>query len=158
MDLQTLVRDLYGVDRPQGCTDEEIAAMKERNKTRKDAISTLVSAAKKVAIDEGTRDNISEEIVDRVILKEIKTVKEQIDTCPASREDLRNEYQARLDVFQEYAPKMLSAQEVEAFLTEKYADLVTQKNKGLIMKTVMPELKGKAEGSVINQVVAKLCQ
>ncbi len=135
-----------------------IAAMKERNKTRKDAISTLVSAAKKVAIDEGTRDNISEEIVGRVILKEIKTVKEQIDTCPASREDLRNEYQARLDVFQEYAPKMLSAQEVEAFLTEKYADLVTQKNKGLIMKTVMPELKGKAEGSVINQVVAKLCQ
>ncbi len=135
-----------------------IAAMKERNKTRKDAISTLVSAAKKVAIDEGTRDNISEEIVGRVILKEIKTVKEQIDTCPASREDLRNEYQARLDVFQEYAPKMLSAQEVEAFLTEKYTDLVAQKNKGLIMKTVMPELKGKAEGSVINQVVAKLCQ
>lgn len=135
-----------------------ITAMKERNRARKDAISTLVSAAKKVAIDEGTRDNISEEIVDRVILKEIKTVKEQIDTCPASREDLRNEYQARLDVFQEYAPKMLSAQEVEAFLTEKYADLVAQKNKGLIMKTVMPELKGKAEGSVINQVVAKLCQ
>lgn len=135
-----------------------IAAMKERNKARKDAISTLVSAAKKVAIDEGTRDNISEEIVDRVILKEIKTVKEQIDTCPASREDLLSEYQARLDVFQEYAPKMLSAQEVEALLTEKYADLIAQKNKGLIMKTVMPELKGKAEGSVINQVVAKLCQ
>lgn len=135
-----------------------ITAMKERNKARKDAISTLVSAAKKVAIDEGTRDNISEEIVDRVILKEIKTVKEQIDTCPASREDLLSEYQARLDVFQEYAPKMLSAQEVEALLTEKYADLIAQKNKGLIMKTVMPELKGKAEGSVINQVVAKLCQ
>lgn len=135
-----------------------ITAMKERNKARKDAISTLVSAAKKVAIDEGTRENIPEEIVDRVILKEIKTVKEQIDTCPASREDLLSEYQARLDVFQEYAPKMLSAQEVEALLTEKYADLIAQKNKGLIMKTVMPELKGKAEGSVINQVVAKLCQ
>ena len=135
-----------------------ITAMKERNKARKDAISTLVSAAKKVAIDEGTRDNISEEIVNRVILKEIKTVKEQIDTCPTSREDLLSEYQARLDVFQEYAPKMLSAQEVEAFLTEKYADLIAQKNKGLIMKTVMPELKVKAEGSVINQVVAKLCR
>ena len=135
-----------------------ITAMKERNKARKDAISTLVSAAKKVAIDEGTRDNISEEIENRFILKEIKTVKEQIDTCPTSREDLLSEYQARLDVFQEYAPKMLSAQEVEAFLTEKYADLIAQKNKGLIMKTVMPELKGKAEGSVINQVVAKLCR
>ena len=135
-----------------------VAAMKERNKVRKDAISALVSAAKKVAIDEGTRDNITEEIVDRVILKEIKTVKEQLDTCPETREDLRQEYQARYDIFQEYAPKMMSAQEVESFLLDRYADLVAQKNKGLIMKTVMPELKGKAEGSVINQVVAKLCR
>ena len=124
-----------------------IAAMKARDKVRKDAISALVSAAKKVAIDEGCRDNISEEIVDRVILKEIKSVKEQIDTCPAERTDLK-----------EYAPKMMSAEEVEAFITEKFADIVAGKNKGMIMKNVMPELKGKAEGSVINQVVAKLCQ
>lgn len=41
---------------------------------------------------------------------------------------------------------------------QKFADVIASKNKGLIMKTVMPELKGKAEGGVINQVVAKLCQ
>lgn len=135
-----------------------IAAMKARDKVRKDAISVLVSAAKKVAIDEGCREDITEEIVDRVILKEIKSVKEQLDTCPDSRTDLKEEYQSRYDVFQEYAPKMLSAEEVEAFITEKFAELVAGKNKGMIMKNVMPELKGKAEGSVINQVVAKLCQ
>ena len=130
-----------------------IAAMKARDKVRKDAISALVSAAKKVAIDEGCRDNISEEIVDRVILKEIKSVKEQIDTCPAERTDLKYEYQARYDIYQEYAPKNMSAEDAE-----KFADIVAGKNKGMIMKNVMPELKGKAEGSVINQVVAKLCQ
>jgi len=135
-----------------------IAAMKARDKVRKDAISALVSAAKKVGIDEGCRDNIPEEIVDRVILKEIKSVKEQLDSCPASRTDLLEEYQARYDIFQEYAPKMLSAEEVEAFITERFAELVAGKNKGMIMKNVMPELKGKAEGAVINQVVAKLCQ
>ncbi len=135
-----------------------VAAMKARDKVRKDAISALVSAAKKVGIDEGCRDNIPEEIVDRVILKEIKSVKEQLDSCPASRTDLLEEYQARFDIFQEYAPKMLSAEEVEAFITERFAELVASKNKGMIMKNVMPELKGKAEGSVINQVVAKLCQ
>lgn len=135
-----------------------IAAMKARDKVRKDAISALVSAAKKVGIDEGCRDNIPEELVDRVILKEIKSVKEQLDSCPASRTDLLEEYQARYDIFQEYAPKMLSAEEVEAFITERFAELVAGKNKGMIMKNVMPELKGKAEGSVINQVVAKLCQ
>ena len=55
-----------------------IAAMKARDKVRKDAISTLVSAAKKAAIDEGCRDDIKEELVNRVILKEMKSVKEQI--------------------------------------------------------------------------------
>lgn len=138
--------------------DDMIAAMKARDKVRKDAISVLVSAAKKVAIDEGCRDDITEEIVDRVILKEIKSVKEQLDSCPESREDLRSEYQARYDIFMEYAPQMMSAEEVENFITEKFAEIVASKNKGLIMKNVMPELKGKAEGAVINQVVAKLCQ
>lgn len=135
-----------------------IAAMKARDKVRKDAISALVSAAKKAAIDEGCRDDIKEELVDRVILKEIKSVKEQIDTCPASREDLRAEYQARYDIFQEYAPKLMSEEEVETYLKEKFAEVLAGKNKGMIMKTVMPKLKGKADGSVINKVVAKLCQ
>ena len=93
-----------------------------------------------------------------MILKEIKSVKEQLDTCPDSRADLKEEYQARYDIFQEYAPKMMSAEEVKAFITEKFADIVAGKNKGMIMKNVMPELKGKAEGSVINQVVAELCK
>ena len=68
-----------------------IAAMKARDKVRKDAISALVSAAKKVAIDEGCREDIPEELVDRVILKEIKSVKEQLDSCPDSRADLKEE-------------------------------------------------------------------
>lgn len=96
--------------------------------------------------------------MNRVILKEMKSVKEQIDTCPASREDLLAEYQTRYDIFAEYAPQMMSAEEVEAYITEKFADVAASKNKGQIMKAVMPELKGKADGSVINQVVQKLCQ
>lgn len=135
-----------------------IVAMKARDKVRKDAISVLVSAAKKAAIDEGCRDDIKEELVNRVILKEVKSVKEQIDSCPAERTDLLEEYQARYDIFMEYAPQMMSAEEVEQFITEKFAEVVAGKNKGVIMKNVMPELKGKADGSVINQVVAKLCQ
>ena len=138
--------------------DDMIAAMKARDKVRKDAISTLVSAAKKVAIDEGCRDDIREELVDRVILKEIKSVKEQIDTCPADRTDLKDEYTFTLSVMEEYAPKQLSEEEIRGIINEKFADVIATKNKGQIMKAVMPELKGKAEGSVINQVVAKLCQ
>lgn len=135
-----------------------VAAMKARDKERKDSISSLVSAVKKVGIDNGCRDNIPEDIVDSVILKEIKSVKEQIDTCPADRTDLLEQYKARYDVFNEYAPKLLSEDEVREILTTKFADVIATKNKGQIMKTVMAELKGKADGKVINQVVAELCK
>ena len=135
-----------------------IAAMKAKDKPRKEAISSLVSAVKKAAIDAGCRDDIKEDMVDQVILKELKTVKEQIDTCPAAREDLKAEYQFRYDVIQEYAPSLMSEEEIKNFIMEKFADIVAQKNKGMIMKNVMPELKGKADGKLINQVVAKLCE
>ena len=135
-----------------------IAAMKAKDKPRKEAISSLVSAVKKAAIDAGCRDDIKEDMVDQVILKELKTVKEQIDTCPAEREDLKAEYQFRYDVIQEYAPSLMSEEEIRNFIMEKFADIVAQKNKGMIMKNVMPELKGRADGKLINQVVAKLCE
>ena len=135
-----------------------IAAMKAKDKPRKEAISSLVSAVKKAAIDAGCRDDIKEDMVDQVILKELKTVKEQIDTCPAEREDLKAEYQFRYDVIQDYAPSLMSEEEIRNFIMEKFADIVAQKNKGMIMKNVMPELKGKADGKLINQVVAKLCE
>ena len=135
-----------------------VAAMKAKDKARKDAISSIISAVKKAAIDEGCRDNIPPELTDRVILKELKTVKEQIDTCPAERAELKAEYQFRYDVINEYAPSLMSAEEVRAFLMDKFADVLATKNKGQIMKAVMPQLKGKADGKVINQTVAELCR
>ena len=135
-----------------------IAAMKAKDKEKKDSIASLVSAVKKVGIDNGCRDNIPEDMVNQAVLKELKSVKEQIDTCPADRTDLLAQYQARYDLYQTYAPAMMSAEEVEALLQEKFAEVLAPKNKGQSMKTVMPELKGKADGKVINQVVAKLCR
>lgn len=145
MNLETLQKDM-------------IAAMKAKDKERKDSISSLIGAIKKVAIDEKVREDIPEELVDRVILKELKSVKEQIDTCPAERVELMESYKNRYAVIESYAPKMLTAEEVKAVILEKFADVVATKNKGMIMKNVMGELKGKADGKVINQIVAELCQ
>ena len=132
-----------------------VAAMKAKDKTTKDAVSSLVSAVKKAAIDEGCREDVPEALVDRVILKEMKTVK---DTCPESRDDLRAEYQARYDVIAKYAPQQMSAEEIRTYLEEKFADVLATKNKGQIMKAVMGDLKGKADGKLINQVVADICK
>ena len=106
-----------------------VAAMKAKDKERKEAISSLVSAVKK-----------------------------QIDTCPDSRQDLKAEYQFRYDVIKEYAPAQMSAEEVKAYIQEKFAEVVATKNKGMIMKNVMADMKVKADGKVINQVVAELCK
>ena len=145
MEFETLQKDM-------------VAAMKAKDKPRKEAVSSLISAVKKVAIDEGCRDHITPELVDRVILKELKTAKEQVDTCPQEREELKAEYQFRYDVIQEYAPSLMSAEEVKACLEEKFSEVLATKNKGQIMKAVMAELKGKADGKVINQVVGELCK
>ena len=135
-----------------------IKAMKEKDKMLKDVTSSLIAAIKKVAIDEGVRDDIPEELVDRVILKELKSTKEQIDTCPDERAELKAEYQAKYDIITTYAPKQLTEEEIVKIVTEKFADVIATKNKGLIMKSVMGELKGKADGKLINQVVASLCE
>lgn len=131
-------------------------AMKARDNDRKQAVSNLVSAVKKAAIDAGCRDNIPDEMTDQAILKELKTVKEQIDTCPADRTDLLEEYTKRYEIIQEYAPKLMSEDEVRSYLQEHFADVLVTKNKGMIMKAVMADLKGKADGKVISQIVGEL--
>lgn len=135
-----------------------IAAMKAKEKERKDVISGLIAAVKKVAIDEGCRDDIPESMVDSVILKELKTAKEQVDTCPAERAELKAEYEARVKVIQEFAPEQMDEDGIRALLTTKFADVIATKNKGMIMKSVMGELKGKADGKLINKIVAELCE
>ena len=135
-----------------------VAAMKARDKERKNVLSTLIADVKKAAIDAGTRDDISEALVDQVILKSKKTAKEQLDTCPDERADLKAEYQYNYDVICEYAPKMMGADEIRSFLLAEFSDVIATKNKGQIMKTVMPALKGKADGKEINLVVAELCK
>lgn len=133
-----------------------IAAMKAKDKERKESISSVIQAVKKVAIDEGHRDDISSELVDKVILKELKSVKEQIDTCPDDRTDLKTQYQNRYDVINEFAPELMGADEIRNIINEKFADIIATKDKGKIMKAVMPEFKGKADGKLINQVITEL--
>ena len=142
----------------QNLQKDMIAAMKAQDKVRKNVISNLIAAVKKYGIDNGVRNDITEEMTDAVILKELKSAKEQLDTCPAERTELIEEYTTNYEIIKEYAPAQMGEEEIKALLTEKFADVIATKNKGMIMKAVMAELKGKADGKVINQVVAQLCE
>ena len=140
---------------------EMIAAMKAKNKSRKDTISSLIGAIKKTAIDKRCKDNITEELVNEVILKEKKTVQEMIDTCPTNRTDLFFEYQERLNVIDEFAPKLVTDKDeikrmILSVLPDSTEISINKSNKGQIMKHVMPYMKGKADMKIVNEVLGEL--
>lgn len=139
-----------------------IEAMKEHNKERKDTLSSLISAVKKAAIDKMCKDNITEELINEVILKEKKTVQEMIDTCPDNRTELKAEYIARLKVIEEFAPVIITDEtEIKNMITTLLSDShieLLKSNKGQIMKIVMPELKGKVDMKITNKVIGELLQ
>ena len=137
-----------------------MSAMKNGDRVRKDVLSSAVAAIKKAAIDKGCRDNITEELVMEVLRKEEKTLQEQVDTCPAEREELKQEYTTKLTILKEYLPELLNdpvkiKSIIDALVAA--ADIVpTKANKGAVMKVVMPNLKGKTDMKIVNQVVAEM--
>lgn len=137
---------------------EMITAMKNKDKLRKDTISALIGAVKKAGIDKGCRDNIPESLVTEVILKEQKTINEMIDTCPKDRIDLLKEYVNRAEIIKEFAPKMLTEEEIKEeflnFCKEKNIELI-KNNKAIIMKNFMPTIKGRADGKIANKIISE---
>lgn len=133
-----------------------MAAMKAKDKERKDALSALLTALKNKAIDK--RAYLTEEEETQVILKEIKQLKETIEMTPADRTDILTECNSRLAVLEEYAPKMMDEAEIKAVVSEVLTslglDAPTAKEKGKIMKELMPKVKGKADGKLVSEVVA----
>jgi uncharacterized protein len=137
---------------------EMVKAMKAGDKGRKDALSALLTSLKNVAIDK--RSDLTEEEENAVVIKEIKQLKETIESSPSDREDIIKECQARIDILNEFAPTFLSDDEVKAIIQGVLGDLdikePSAKDKGKIMKELMPKVKGKADGKVVNELVAAL--
>ena len=132
-------------------------AMKDKDKARKDALSLLLAALKNKAIDK--RADLTEEEENAVIFREIKQAQETVDTTPADREQIIEEAKLRISVYSEFAPKLMGEDEisqiVQAVLGELGIENPTAKDKGRIMKTLMPRVKGKADGSLVNRVLGR---
>ena len=132
-----------------------VKAMKAGDKGRKDTLSLLLSALKNKAIDK--REDLTPEEETQVILKEIKQVKETLDMTPADREDIIKECTERLNVLNGYAPKMMDEAEIRDIISATLAELEienpTAKDKGKIMKVLMPKVKGKADGKLVNETL-----
>lgn len=132
-------------------------AMKDKNKPRKDALSMLLSALKAKFIDK--RADLTEEEENTIILREIKQAQETLESAPADKTDMIEECKLRIAVYSEFAPKMMNEQEikevVKSVLDEMGLENPTVKEKGLIMKNLMPKVKGKADGGLVNKIVGE---
>lgn len=132
-----------------------VDAMKAKDKDTKDALSLLLAALKNKAIDK--RSELTAEEEEQVVLKEIKQTKETLELTPADRTDLIEETKKRLAVLEKFAPKMMDETEIKAVIADVLAglgiDAPTGKDKGRIMKELMPKVKGKADGKLVNEIL-----
>ena len=135
-------------------------AMKNKDKPRKDSLSMLLAALKNKAIDK--REDLTEAEENEVILKEIKQTQETLDLTPADRTDIIEECKGRIAVYQEFAPKMMDEDQIRTVigevLKELGVDAPTNKDKGKIMKQLMPKVKGRADGKLVNQILGSMME
>ncbi|MBP7347434.1 MAG: GatB/YqeY domain-containing protein [Butyrivibrio sp.] len=137
---------------------EMFEAMKEKDKERKDSLSMLLSALKNKAIDKREDLTQAEEI--EVVRREIRQSKETMELAPQDRTDIREQCAVRIKIMSEFVPEEMSAEAIKEFILNELKVLGIEqpaaKDKGKIMKEIMPKLKGKADGGLINQVVGEI--
>lgn len=139
-----------------------IAAMKNRDKKRKDILSFLVAQLKNVEIDK--RRPLTDDEVNEVINKQIKQTEDVLSITPKHRLDIIKENEFTISVLKEYAPVMMDENAIRHEVYATCTDLgievseLTAKDKGKLMGKLMPRVKGKADGKLVNQIVSEYCK
>ena len=137
-------------------------ALKDGDKERRLTLADIVATIDKASTSGKTRLEITDALVDEVLIKYKKTIQEMIDGCPADRTKLKAEYENKLAITLEYAPKVVDDPvEVETLILNFACDnnlVLTKSNKGAIMKAIMPFLKQnncdmKVANGVLNKVI-----
>lgn len=137
-----------------------VQAMKNGDKARKDVLSLLLSALKAKFIDK--RADLTEEEENAVIQKEIRQTRETLESAPKDRESIIEQCEFALSVLEPFAPKMMTEEDIRKTVSDVLAGLgisePSVRDKGKIMKALMPRVKGKADGGLVSGIVSDLCK
>lgn len=140
--------------------NDMIAARKAADKERVSALSNMIDTVKKASLTPKGRIEITEQLVDEALIKYQKIVQEQYDTCPCHPDYMkrRNQYCGELEIVKEYAPQLINDPvEIKRIVIDEITGItLCDKNRGVIMKMVMPKLKGKANMKIAQQVITDL--
>lgn len=145
------------VELKQQLQAEVAEAMRAGNTQKRNVLRGLLAAVKQVEVD--GRQTLDDEGVQTVLRKEIKQRQESIvDFAKAGRTADVEQLQAEIGLIENYLPQMLSREEVAAIALAIIADLGVTDAKGMgqVMGRLMPQLKGRADGRLVNEVVRDL--
>lgn len=132
-------------------------AMKEKDLVRKNTVQMARAAVLQVEKDE--RITLDDDGVLEVIAKEVKKRKSALPEYEKSgRQDLIDNLNRELEILQSYLPQQLSEQELEGIVKETIQDVgaSSMKDMGKVMAAIMPKVRGRADGKIINMLVKKI--
>lgn len=131
-------------------------ALKNKEYEKKAVYSSMVGALTN-AIKANKNKPLSEEQEIQTISKMLKQVKETLDSCPANRTDIIDKCNFEISILNNYLPKQMEEKEIREVIENVLKNLeissFSQKNKGIVMKNLMPLTKGKADGKLVNQIL-----
>lgn len=131
--------------------------MKAKDKTKKSTI-TMIRAAILQQEKDTQVDNLPDADIQAIIAKQYKQHADSLEEFEkAGREDLIEQTKAEMAVIEAYLPKQLTESEIETVVDETIQEVGAKdmKDMGKVMKTLMPKVKGVADGKVVNQIVRK---
>ena len=133
---------------------EMIAALKSGNKFRKTTLSTLIAAVKRVAIDAGCRDNITDEMVIQVLKKEKKSLVDAVEKFPDMPIEKKSEYIEQCLIIDEFVPQEISNErqifDIIWSIAKEEDMAINKSNQGKFMKIL------KADYNVNMKVVSRV--
>lgn len=136
---------------------EMMKALKAKDMERKNTLTMLLSALKAKQIDK--RADLTEDEENAIVYREIKEAQEAIDTAPRDRTDIIEECQSRIGILSEFAPQRMGEEEIREVIQNVLDQLgisnPAAQDKGKIMKALMPLVKGKADGGMVNKLVSE---
>ena len=132
-------------------------ALKNNEHDKKIVLSNILGAL--VNAEKATKNKPLNKIQEgEIVTKLMKQVKETLETCPSNRQDIIDKCNFEISIISQYMPKQLTENEIKEIITSVLTDMgiletATAKNKGMIMKNLMPMVKGKADGKLVNSIL-----
>ncbi len=134
-------------------------AMKSREQLRLETLRTIRAQLLEKQVEKRPSGGMTPDDEVAVLISAAKKRKESITIFRDNgRNDLADQETKELEIIQEYLPKQISEEEISAFIKKVIVEVgaATAKDFGKVMPVVMKELKGKADGKIINDVVTDL--